>query len=343
MKRKLFWIIILYGLFDLLIGGYCGGLLPLTPLAAGQINPLTQTIVMAATAAPPALLNSQSFSNNTNTGFSTSSTGGAIAAGTYRCGVTFYTATNTETPLSTDTATTSTITTIGTTSTVTIQAPAAVGVGANVVGYRPYCGVTAGATGAETLVVINSTVCTLSSSSTPSCSLLSPALLTLQSQFAAGSGGPATPGTALYQPVTNAANTAVFENSLFLQRVVNWTVAGTAPSACTFNVQTSATTVASLANVGQTITCTGSGSYSLPLNSSAVYSAVNVATFTAGDFTTKVTFTYTVTPFGLPIWWANAAPTSACSAATSGFFIDTAVPSLLYTCVTVTWTAVQLP
>ena len=314
-------------------------------VASAQLaTPLTQTIVMGPTLAPPPLLNSQSFSSSTATGFSTSTTGGSIAAGTYRCGVTFFSSANTETPLSSDTAATSTITTTGSTSSVTIQAPLAIGTGGNVVGWRPYCGVTAGASGAETVVTINSSVCALSSSSTPSCALTSPAVLTLQSQFAAGAGGPATPGTLIFQPVANQANTALFENSQYTYRTVYWTVSGTAPSACTFNVQTGATIVG-LASIGQTVTCTSSGSYAVPNGVPTAFMSLNVATFTAGDTTTKVTFVVTTAALGPPIWYGNAAPTAACgtAVAASGFYIDTAVPSLIYTCVTTTWTAVTLP
>lgn len=300
--------------------------------------------------APPALLNSQSFSSTTATGFSTGTSGGAIAAGTYRCGITYFTATNTETPLSTDTAATSTITTTGATSTVTIQAPNTTGgVGANVVGYRPYCGVTGGATVAETLVVINNTVCTLSTSSTPSCSLNSPAVLTLQSQFAAGSGGPASPGTAVFPAVTNAANQSVFENSTQLFRAVYWVVTGTAPSACTLNFQTG-TSVAALANVagasgGQTVTCTSSGSFALPNNTAAAFSAINLATYTAGDLTTKVAFYYLTAPFNPQgsLYFGNAVPSSTCG---TGFaYINTAggVSTTAYTCSAGTWTAVTVP
>lgn len=342
LKRIKFWIFA-YVLFDILIGGYCGGIFPLTPLAGAQQS-LSQSWTETITLAPPALLNSQSFSNATNTGFSALTTGGSIAAGTYRCGVTFFTATNTETPLSTDTASTSTITTTGSTSTVIIQAPVAVGTGANVVGWRPYCGLTGGATGAEAVVTITAAVCTLSSSATASCALTSPATLTLQSQFASGSGGPATPGTAIFPPTGNQASQALFENSVMQYHAVYWVVSGTAPSACTFNIQTGAT-VAALASVGQTITCTATGGYSLPSNAVNVFSAVNLATYTAGDTTTKVTFYETSAPYNPlgNIWFGPVAPTTACGATVSGFFVTSAVPSTIYTCVTTTWTAVTLP
>lgn len=313
-------------------------------VATAQWGGLSQSWVETISLAPPPLLNSQSFSTATNTGFSQSPTGGSIAAGTYRCSVTFYTATNTETPIAVDTAATSTITTTGTTSSVTIQPPNTTGAGANVVGWRLYCGVTGGAAAAEALVVINNTVCTLSSSSTPSCALTSPAILTLQSQFAAGAGGPASPGTAIFPPVANQASQALFENAADQYHVVTWVVSGTAPPACTFNIQTGAT-IAALASVGQTITCTSSGGYALPAIATSNYSSVNLATYTAADTTTKVSF-YEVSlpynPYG-GLYFANAAPTTACGAGISGFFMDTAVPSLIYTCVTTTWTAVTLP
>jgi len=313
---------------------YVGLLFALGAAAVGQAAPqaLTQSWTETITVAPPPLLNSQSFSSATATGFSQSPTGGSIAAGTYRCGVTFFTSTNTETPLSTDTAATSTITTTGSTSTVTIQAPIANGTGGNVVGWRPYCGISGGATGAETLVVLSASVCTLSSSSTPSCSLNSPAVLTLQSQFAAGAGGPASPGTAIFPPVTNAANTALFENSVMTYRTVYWTVSGTAPSACTFNVQLG-TTPGTLANIGQTITCTSSGSYAPPLTTTAAYSGLNLATYTAGDTTTKVTFYVTTAPYGPPLYFVNAVPTGNCTNGTH--IINTAAASastVLYVC-----------
>ena len=328
----------------------CLTLLCLCAAATAQIpQSLSQSWTETVTLAPPPLLNSQSFSSATATGFSTSTVGGSIAAGTYRCGVTFYTATNTETPLSTDTAATSTITTLGSTSTVTIAAPLAIGTGGNVVGWRPYCGVTAGASGAETVVTINSTVCALSSSSTPSCALTSPAVLTLQSQFAAGAGGPATPGTAIFPPVTNAVNTALFENSAQTFRSVYWVVSGTAPSACTLNFQTGATPAA-LANVaagsgGQTVTCTSTGSFSLPSNATSVYSAINLATYTAGDTTTKTAFYYITAPFNPDgyQYFGNAAPTSTC---TVGFtFLNGAGTQSLqfYACNAGTWIAITVP
>lgn len=333
MKRCLSYIGLM---FALCIGVYA------------QQSGTSQSWIETITLAPPPLLNSQTFSSATATGFSTATTGGAIAAGTYRCGVTFFTATNTETPLSTDTATTSTITTTGATSTVTIQAPLAVGTGANVVGWRPYCGVSGGATGAETLVVINNTVCTLSSSSTPSCSLNSPAVLTLQSQFAAGGGGPASPGTAIFPPVTNAANQALFENSQYQYHYVAWVVSGTAPSACTFNVQAGAT-VGGLANVGQTITCTSSGFYSVPSFATNTFYSVNLATYTAGDTTTKVTFTEVSLPFNPLgyIYSGNATPTSACGTNANGgaaaFFVGGATSGTWFSCTTSAWVGVTLP
>jgi hypothetical protein len=316
---------------------------------SAQVQPLTQTWTESITLAPPAIVNSQTFSNTTGTGVQTLTTGGSIAAGAYRCGVTLFTATNTETPLSTDTAATAVITTTGTTSTVIIQPPTTVGAGPNVVGWRPYCGVSGGAAAAETLVVINNTVCGLSTSSTPSCALTSPATLTLQSQFAAGSGGPATPGTAVYPQIANAANQAIFENSQYQYHVVYWVVSGTAPSACTFTFQNGAT-VAGLANVaagsgGQTVTCTSSGSFALPAATVSAFTSINLATFTAGDTTTKVAFYETSLPFNPTgsLYFGNAVPSSTCATGTA--FINTAggVSTTAYTCSAGTWTAVTVP
>jgi hypothetical protein len=309
------------------------------PLAAQQTLQSNWNQVVAL--APPAIVNSLTSSSTTGTGVQVSATGGAIAAGTYRCGVTLFTATNTETPLSVDTATTAVITTTGSTSTITIQAPVTSGAPANVVGWRPYCGVSGGASGAETLVVLNSTVCTLSTSTTASCSLTSPALLSLQSQFAAGAGGPASPGTAVFPQIANQANQYLFENSAFTYHVIYWVVTGTAPSACTFNIQGGAS-VAALANVGQTITCTASGGYALPLNTTYAYTAINLATYTAGSTTTSVAFyetSYVFPPFG-PLYFGNAAPTSACQ---TGFYQNTAATSVLYYCAAATWTIITLP
>ena len=326
----------------------------LCAVAMGQVsNGDSQSFTEIVTLAPPAISTTQSFSNGTFTGITQSTIGGSIAAGAYRCGVTLYTATNTETPLSVDTAVTSVITTTGATSTVTIYPPvvnaagAVTGAGGNIVGWRPYCGVTAGATGAETLVVLNASVCTLSTSSTPSCSLNSPAVLTLQSQFAAGSGGPATPGTAIFPPVANQNNQALVENSQYQYHAVYWVVSGTAPSACTFNLQTGAT-IAALANVGQTITCTGSGAYAFPSNAKAAFSAINLATYTAGDTTTVTNFYEVALPFNPMgyIWFGNAAPTSACAVNTAAglFIVPSATASLAaYNCVATTWTAITTP
>lgn len=330
-------------------------LLALCVGASAQIaNGTSQSFTEIVTLAPPALSTAQSFSNGTATGFFSSTLGGSIAAGSYRCGVTLYTATNTETPLSVDTATISVITTTGATSTVTIQPPvvnatgAVSGAGGNVVGWRPYCGVSGGATGAETLVVITGSVCTLSSSSTPSCSLNSPALLTLQSQFAAGAGGPATPGTAVFPPIANQANAAIVENGQYQFHAIYWIVTGTAPSACTFNLQTG-TSIGALANVGQTITCTASGSYAFPSNVTNTFSAINLATYTAGSTTTNVTFYEVVQPFNPLgyIYWGNATPTSACGTAANGaagaFIVGNATTSTWFSCTASAWVAVTLP
>jgi hypothetical protein len=291
--------------------------------------------------APATVTVGQNFSTTTATGASFSLTGGAIAAGSYRISVTCNSLTGTETPQSVDTAATSVVTTTGATSTLTIYPPICVGTG-NEIGWRMGVSGNGGATATETLQTITSSICTLSTSTTTSCSLNSPAVFTASTNFTNASGiGPATPGTLIFPPTANQANMALFENSLYRTRTVYWTITGTVPSACTFNVQTGAT-IAALASVGQTITCTTSGSYQVPYTTLINFVAINLATYTAGDTTTITTFTMVDSPVLTPIYWGPAAPTSACAAPMGVFFL-TGANSNMYTCVTTTWTAITLP
>jgi hypothetical protein len=304
-------------------------------------QPVVQSFVENLALAPAAVLVGQNFSTATSTGAVASTTGGAIAAGSYRISVTCFSATSTETPQSIDTAATSVITTTGATSTLTIYPPVCVGTG-NEVGWRMGVSGNGGATATETLQTITSTICTLSSSATASCALTSPAVFTASTNFTNASGiGPATPGTLIYPPIANQANMALFENAQYRTRIISWNITGTVPSACTFNVQTGAT-IAALASVGQTITCTTSGSYAVPYTTLINYVAINLATYTAGDTTTVTTFTLADLPYTQPIYWGPAAPTSACAAPMGVFFL-TGANSNMYTCVTTTWTAITLP
>jgi hypothetical protein len=311
------------------------------PLQAQQVG-FTQSFIDTVALAPPTVTAGQNFSTTLATGASTSLTGGAVAAGTYRICVTFFSLANTETPCSVDTAATSVITTTGTTSTVTVFPPvAAQGIG-SIIGWRVYIGASAGAAAAETLQTINATVCTLSASSTPSCSLNSAATFTASTNFVGGSGGPATPGTLLTYPNSNAANMALFENAAYPTAILSWTLTGTAPSACTVQLQTGAT-VAALANVGQAITCTATGSYALPSAARPIFIAPNITAFTAGDTTTSMLFSITVLPYPLVNYWGPATPTSACTALTGLFTVQGTTTSTLFTCAAGTWTAVTLP
>jgi hypothetical protein len=300
-----------------------------------------QSFNMSVVAAPPTTVAGQSTSSSAGTAVNTNLTGGTVAAGTYRVCVTYFSSSNTETPCSTDTAATSVITTTGSTSTVVVSSPVAAAAPPSAVGYRIYVGASGGASAAETLQTINSTVCVLSTSSTPSCAIGQPATFTSSAGFTSGSGGPASPGTFLTIPIANAANLPLFENSLIFSHIVQWTVTGTAPGACTFSLQTGST-VAGLANVGQAITCTASGTYAVPYVTANTYSAINVSAFTAGGTNTSVTFTEYVFPYILPFYWGNAAPTSACSAG-MGEYINTAATSVWYYCAAGTWTVVTLP
>jgi len=291
--------------------------------------------------APAAVVVGNSFSTTTATGALVSTTGGSIAAGTYRIGVTCFSSSNTETPLSTDTATTAVATTTGSTSTLTILPPICTGTG-NEVGWRMYVGASAGASGAETLQTINATICTLSASTTASCALTSPAVFTSSSGFTSGSGGPASPGTLIYPPTSNAASQSLFENSVPLSHIISWTVSGTAPTACTFQLQTGSAP-SSLANVGQAITCTASGTYAVPYVTANAYSSINLSSYTAGGTNTVVTFYMTTLPYILPFYWGNAAPTSACTIGMGMFMNTSTTTTAWYSCAAGTWTAVTLP
>jgi hypothetical protein len=311
----------------------------------GQIPGASSSFQEFNIAAPPTVTVGQNYSTATATGASTSLTGGSVAAGSYRICVTFFTLANTETPCSVDTAATSVIVTTGTTSTVTIYPPtaAAGGQSTSLVGWRMYVGTSGGASGAETLQTINATVCTLSASATASCSLNSAATFTASTNFSAGSGGPAAPGTALQWPLSNAANQWLFENSLYPTAILQWVVTGTAPTACTIQLQVGAT-VAGLANTGQALTCTASGSYALPAVALQNYISPSLTAWTgASNGTSNETFTITVLPYPISMYWGPVTPTGACAAGAGLFTVVGTTTSALYTCAAGTWTAVTLP
>ncbi len=292
--------------------------------------------------APAATLTGQNFSTSTSTGVSTSATGGAVAAGSYRVSVTCFSTTNTETPQSTDTAATSVITTTGSTSTVTVFPPICTGTG-NEIGYRVGVSASGGATATETLQTLTSSICVLSASSTPSCALTSPAVFTSSANFAGAAGiGPATPGTLIFPALNNAANQALFENAAYPTQILRWVVTGTAPGTCTIQIQTGAT-VAGLANAGQAITCTSTGSYALPSAALVNFVSPQITAYTAGDTTTVTTFSITALPYPLNIYWGNATPTSACTAQTGLFVNAGTTTSTLFSCAAGTWTAITLP
>ncbi len=87
---------------------------------------------------------------------STSTTGGTIAAGTYRIAVTYADAYGKETLISNDAA--STIVTTGATSTTTVNAPSSA---TGVLGYRVYVSPAGGAANTEALQTMTATQCTL--------------------------------------------------------------------------------------------------------------------------------------------------------------------------------------
>lgn len=259
---------------------------------AQEVTPLQQSFVMSVVAAPPAVVSGQSYSTSATTGVSAASTGGAVAAGSWRVCVTYFSSTNTETPCSVDTAATSIITTTGTTSVVTIYPPVPTSGAGNVVGWRMYVGASGGAAGQENLQTITSSICTLSTSGTASCALTSPAVFTASTNFTApGTSPPATPGTLITPPLAQQASIALFENSLYTYHTLNWVVSGTAPSACTVRLY-NGTAPGSLSAAGTIQTCTATGSYNLPGSTTAAYWGVDVISMTPGDTTTVVQFTY---------------------------------------------------
>ena len=307
-------------------------------------NTAQQSFTMAVIAAPPTVVVGANSSTSTSTAASTSTVGGTVAAGTYRICVTYFSTANTETPCSVDTSASSVITTTGSTSTVTVQPPVLPSGPPSVVGYRVYVGASGGAAAGETLQTLTAAICTLSASSTASCALTSPAVFTSSANFSGGSGGPATPGTLFTYPVSNAANLALFENSQFVTHILSWTVSGTAPGTCTVQLQTGAAP-GSLANVGQSLTCTATGSYALPSIARAAFVAPNVSVWTGGDTTSVEVFTITAIPYVLGNYWGPATPTGNCpNGVTFTSFGAASASTALYICQPAnTWTAVTVP
>jgi hypothetical protein len=115
--------------------GWSNGLLP-----GAQLVPLTPNILLNAPAAAGTL--------------GTATTGGSIATGTYRVGLTYVTAEGGETPIGTDSSSTQAV--VGPTGTITGNAPA---VQSGAVGYRIYVSAAAGAANSEVLQPLSTAVC----------------------------------------------------------------------------------------------------------------------------------------------------------------------------------------
>lgn len=115
--------------------GWSNGITP-----PAQLIPLIPNILLNAPAAAGSL--------------GTATTGGTIAAGTYRIALTYVTAAGGETPISTDSS--STQATTGATSTITGNAPSAV---SGAAGYRIYVSPAGGAANTEVLQPITISVC----------------------------------------------------------------------------------------------------------------------------------------------------------------------------------------
>jgi len=263
---------------------------------SAQQQQFTQQFTVVSVPVPPPIVNSQTYSTTTGTGVTVVSTGGTVAAGTWRICLQYYTnaVTTTGSPCSVDTATTSVVTTTGSTSQIIIAPPNTTGVPANVTGYVAWVGASAGAAGAEVLQTPTAANCTTSPTTTISCSLLSPITFTSSAGFGAGTAP--TTYAAFYPAIGQAAFTSVYENSVATTHTLNWVVSGTAPTACTVQLQ-SGSTVAGLSNVGNVQTCTSTGSYTLE-GSSNTFFAINLSAFTvSSDGTSVVAFYYSGLPF----------------------------------------------
>src|SRR5208282_631045 len=148
---------------------------------------------------------------------------------------------------------------------------------------------------------------------------------------------------ALQWPLSNAANMSLFENSTYPTAILNWVVSGTAPTACTIQLQTGST-VAGLANVGQALTCTATGSYALPSVAVQNFIAPQLTAWTGASNGTSVeTFTITALPYPISNYWGPVTPTGACAAGAGLFTVVGTTTSTLFTCAGGTWTAVTLP
>jgi hypothetical protein len=124
---------------------------------------------------------------------------------------------------------------------------------------------------------------------------------------------------------------------------VNWVVTGTAPATCTFYIAGAATTA--IADLGQAITCTASGGYSLPSITGYNYIGIDLSAFSLTNGTTTVAFYLSGLPFNPmgQVYFGNAAPTGTCL--TGAVFNNTTggQATTLYTCNAGTWAAVTVP
>ena len=213
-------------------------------------------------------------------------TGGVLTAQTYRLTITYFTLANNESLPSTDTS--STITTTGTTSAISIPAPGAPiasGMGPNVVGYRVY--VSAGASGSEKLQTMTAAQCTLSASSTPSCSITSG--YTLNIAMIAVTGVPSA--SAAFSPEIGRAP-GISESGLGVYvHHMSWTVSGTV-STCTTAIDSAPDNATwSAGGIMAAQTCTAGGAFSTS-GVTANYIALNVTALTSSNGSAVLTVTY---------------------------------------------------
>lgn len=183
--------------------GWSNGIQP-----PAQLVPLTPNILLNAPAAAGSL--------------GTATTGGTIAAGTYRIALTYVTLAGGETPIGTDSS--STQVTTGSTSTITGNAPA---VQSGAAGYRIFVSPAGGAANTEVLQPINTTVCAgafVVGGNITVCPFSSN--YTLTSLVSAGYATPAisgAPNTAGLIQLTSGPTTAL-TNVTTVQTMASWTL-----------------------------------------------------------------------------------------------------------------------
>lgn len=234
--------------------------------AIAQVGPFVQSNTVSTVQAPAAVT------------ATTSTSGGAIAAGTYRYCEAYIglvsNGTNSTTQgysvCSTDTSTT--VTTTGSVSTITMPSPASA-YGAQ--GWIPYIGANAGASGAEYQQSVSGVICqVVYVGNVAACKIGYSAVYT-----SLGTSGSVPSSNTLQVPAS--PQNPLFDGSVFSQHMLVWTVTGTVNS-CSVELDNGSTS-SSFAIAGASQTCTSSGAYQLGADTPANYWRVNFTAFTSAS------------------------------------------------------------